>query len=602
MKRALFIISCLLCALSPLTASAAIVTKVTITTAEPKVGEKLSFKATVPPTASSEVYETHWAGEFDNGVFIQGNDYTITVKLRIKSSSANSFSSTGKINATVNGQKAQVVKAYDKNITVKYTWKMLGGENPNNPKYKLKVKLGELAKAFSATNASTHKDVLAYLRGKLPNAEIWSAGVSSVYARKMPTETQDGHLSVPIGIKCDGVTLNQYYFVAVLPALNKSPESIKLNADMALMKEALSNLMVTAKTTGKDVLKAVNDAAQNGATAVWDKNYRYEASTSNIQGSISGNLIVTLGDKRDIISVHKGLPINGTAADAAIDADYSEVSRALHNYSVDNCTTEQELIDVANNAIKKGSKLTVLSCKKSEASYDREGKISISLKLERKGETRSRYVTIKLSKLRAELPKEISVTQDEWEVLRLTNIERYKTGAAPLAMVAPLVDAADIRVKEIVSDYRSDHRRPDGSKFSTAVDPSFAAIWKFGENAYESPLTPSKAVEGWMKSPGHKANILMKQYNYIGCGVTGKSNYKYWIQMFAIGRGIINARTSTGSNHFKSVVDMERAYLICDTVEGIVGYIPLEADYMVKNGNQYTIYIRGVSVTVTVDK
>ena len=115
MKRALFIISCLLCALSPLTASAAIVTKVTITTAEPKVGEKLSFKATVPPTASSEVYETHWAGEFDNGVFIQGNDYTITVKLRIKSSSANSFSTTGKINATVNGQKAQVVKAYASN-------------------------------------------------------------------------------------------------------------------------------------------------------------------------------------------------------------------------------------------------------------------------------------------------------------------------------------------------------------------------------------------------------------------------------------------------------------------------------------------------------
>ena len=94
----------------------------------------------------------------------------------------------------------------------------------------------------------------------------------------------------------------------------------------------------------------------------------------------------------------------------------------------------------------------------------------------------------------------------------------------------------------------------------------------------------------------------MKQYNYIGCGVNGRNNYKYWIQMFAIGRGIINARTSTGSNHFKSVVDMERAYLICDTVEGIVGYIPLEADYMVKNGNQYTIYIRGVSVTVTVDK
>ena len=53
------------------------------------MGEKQSFKASVPETASTEVYEVHWSGEFENGRFVQGNNYTMTVRLRIKASSSN---------------------------------------------------------------------------------------------------------------------------------------------------------------------------------------------------------------------------------------------------------------------------------------------------------------------------------------------------------------------------------------------------------------------------------------------------------------------------------------------------------------------------------
>ena len=119
---------CLLSVLFAITAAAAYVTKVTITAVEPAVGEKMSFKASVPETASTEVYEVHWAGEFDNERFVQGNDYTITVKLRIKASSSNNFAASSQINATINGKKAQVTGTSDvntpkeKTITVKYTW------------------------------------------------------------------------------------------------------------------------------------------------------------------------------------------------------------------------------------------------------------------------------------------------------------------------------------------------------------------------------------------------------------------------------------------------------------------------------------------------
>ena len=94
--------------LLPMPAFAAQVTKVVITTEEPVVGEKSSFKASVPQTASTEVYEVHWHGEFENGRFVQGNDYTMTVKLRIKASSKNVFAPSPNIKATINEHKAKV--------------------------------------------------------------------------------------------------------------------------------------------------------------------------------------------------------------------------------------------------------------------------------------------------------------------------------------------------------------------------------------------------------------------------------------------------------------------------------------------------------------
>ena len=589
-----------------ITASAGFVTKVRITAVEPAVGEKMSFKASVPETASTEVYEVHWAGEFDNERFVQGNDYTITVKLRIKASSSNNFAASSQINATINGKKALVTGTYDANrakaktITVKYTWKTLGGENPNNPKTKLKTRLSALAAEYKANNATDHKDLLAYLKKKLPDAEIWLGGGAYASTKRMPTETEDGHVSMQIGIKCDGVTLNSYYFVVALPAINKSPDAANLNADIALMKTALQDLTVTSRTTGDDVLKAINAAAVHGSKAVWDKNYRYVASTNDIQGSISGNLIVALGDKKDIINVLKTLPISGSPVDAKIDADRSALSKALRTHGADNSTTQEELLKAAHASMQNGSSLTLTGYTKTDATYDKEGKIVMDFELKLKDKTRISHNVIRMSKLRAKLPFGVTVNQDEWEILRLTNIERYKVGSVPLTMVDLLQDAADIRAKEIMTDYRYDHLRPDGSKFNTAIDPSFVKNRTCGENAFHGKLTPSQALDGWMKSPGHRANILKADYCYFGSGVHYVSGHKYLIQLFATGSGIQQVESSTGSFEFESVTEMEKAHLICHTGEGFKSYIPLEADYMVRNGNQYTLHLKGKSVTVTV--
>ena len=103
-----------------------------------------------------------------------------------------------------------------------------------------------------------------------------------------------------------------------------------------------------------------------------------------------------------------------------------------------------------------------------------------------------------------------------------------------------------------------------------------------------------------MDSDGHKANMLNSQWSYIGCGMTEAKGMKHWVQMFSTGNGVLGAETNTGSNHFETLADMEEAYLICDVGEGLKAYVPLDADYMVKNGNQYIIILGVKPITVTV--
>ena len=89
-------------------------------------------------------------------------------------------------------------------------------------------------------------------------------------------------------------------------------------------------------------------------------------------------------------------------------------------------------------------------------------------------------------------------------------------------------------------------------------------------------------------------------FTYLGCGTTGPKDYKYWIQIFSSGSPVAKAESSTGTYTFKTIQEMEEAYLICYTENGLKAYIPFEADYMAKNGNDYTMNLHGKYITVTI--
>ena len=121
---------------------------------------------------------------------------------------------------------------------------------------------------------------------------------------------------------------------------------------------------------------------------------------------------------------------------------------------------------------------------------------------------------------------------EENQVLNLVNKERAAVGAPALQTTDELQAVADIRARELVSDFS--HFRPDGTSCFTALDGTLIgqlAIYA-GENIAIGYGNAESVMNGWMNSPGHKSNILDADYTHIGIGCYEEGGIRYWVQMF----------------------------------------------------------------------
>lgn len=119
------------------------------------------------------------------------------------------------------------------------------------------------------------------------------------------------------------------------------------------------------------------------------------------------------------------------------------------------------------------------------------------------------------------------------ECFDLINEERIKRGIEPLEYRDEIQEAVDIRAEEIVEKFS--HTRPDGSSCFTVFDEVGVDGRAMGENIAAGQRTPAAAVNSWMNSSGHKANILNEQFTEgaIGCYYDPDSSYGYhWVQLF----------------------------------------------------------------------
>lgn len=119
------------------------------------------------------------------------------------------------------------------------------------------------------------------------------------------------------------------------------------------------------------------------------------------------------------------------------------------------------------------------------------------------------------------------------EVVRLVNVERAKNGLSALSIDAGIMKTATIKSQDMAKNNYFSHTSPTyGSPFDLMKQygVSYRAA---GENIAMGQTSPAQVMNGWMNSPGHRANILNGSYTKIGVGVAQNANGTYyWTQHF----------------------------------------------------------------------
>ncbi|MER8237174.1 CAP domain-containing protein [Streptomyces sp. NPDC094049] len=118
------------------------------------------------------------------------------------------------------------------------------------------------------------------------------------------------------------------------------------------------------------------------------------------------------------------------------------------------------------------------------------------------------------------------------EVVALANTEREKAGCGPLRTEARLRSAAQGHADDMAARDYYEHDSPEGRDAGDRMTGAGYAWSTWGENIHRGPKTPALAMEDWMNSPGHRANILNCSFKDIGVGVTLTANGPWWVQNF----------------------------------------------------------------------
>jgi uncharacterized protein YkwD len=108
------------------------------------------------------------------------------------------------------------------------------------------------------------------------------------------------------------------------------------------------------------------------------------------------------------------------------------------------------------------------------------------------------------------------LTGGESQIIERTNSARAEAGLQPLVVDCRLMGSARRHAQRMARA---------GSMFHSAG---------VAENVAMGQPFAGDAVVVWLRSPGHRANILGRQYRRIGvAGVVGPNGRTYWVQQFS---------------------------------------------------------------------
>ncbi len=129
----------------------------------------------------------------------------------------------------------------------------------------------------------------------------------------------------------------------------------------------------------------------------------------------------------------------------------------------------------------------------------------------------------------------------EQQVVELVNAERRQHGLAELRPAAALADAARLHARDMAQDDYVEHDSFDRSqgRLMKTCEWSKRVLWfasdehQLAENIAAGASTPEEVVDGWMRSPEHRRNVLGALYTELGVGYWPGGNAGfYWVADF----------------------------------------------------------------------
>ena len=109
------------------------------------------------------------------------------------------------------------------------------------------------------------------------------------------------------------------------------------------------------------------------------------------------------------------------------------------------------------------------------------------------------------------------------KVVAEMNRERASRGLKPLRVNDELSAAAVDRIDDMFTKHYFNHVSPDGLQPWTWADKRGYSYRAIGENLAVGYPTAAAVVDGWMHSPGHRANVLKPVFDEVGVAVAAQA-------------------------------------------------------------------------------
>jgi uncharacterized protein YkwD len=115
--------------------------------------------------------------------------------------------------------------------------------------------------------------------------------------------------------------------------------------------------------------------------------------------------------------------------------------------------------------------------------------------------------------------------------LAAVNAERRRAGRAPLILSPDLNHVAQAHACDMAQRGYFSHTSPDGRSMADRTNRAgLPQLCAMGENIARGQRDVPSVMAGWMRSSGHRRNILDRDFTLVGFGRADGPN---WVQVFA---------------------------------------------------------------------